>query len=119
MGMQTEMTEAELGQARAAQTQRLTLVAVWVLAAVVAVLAVLVLVQSSRISDLETAVQQGSGPDYDPFGAQSNEVMDACRLLGAVAQKQGVPIATVFDGTSMSNCEAMAGEGAAAVRSGG
>jgi hypothetical protein len=118
MGMQTPVTEAQLVDPRAVQTQRHLLVAAWVMAALLAALVVAVLVQGARIADLETAVQQSSPPEV-VVESDTNTWMkldQVCRLLGAVAQKNGVPLATVFDGETMTTCEAAAGGGASAVR---
>jgi hypothetical protein len=121
MGMQTPVTEAQHVDPGAFQLQRRLLVAVGVMAALLAALVVAVLVQGARIADLETAVQQSTPPaaavesDTDTW----MKLDQVCRLLGAVAQKDGVPLAAVFDGGSMTTCEAAAGGGAAAVRDAG
>ncbi len=121
MGMQTQVTEAQLVDSRAVQTQRRLLVAAWVMAALLAALVVALLVQGARIADLERSVQQ---IDPNPAGgftyvSETQQGDDLCRLLGAVAQKNGIPLADVFDGETMTACEAAAGQGASAVRAAG
>lgn len=120
MGMQTQVTEAQLVDSRAVQTQRRLLVAAWVMAALLAALVVALLVQGARIADLERSVQQaefsaGSGTDF----AAQQQIDSLCRLLGAVAAKQGVPVSEAFTGQTMSSCEQAATEGASGARSGG
>jgi hypothetical protein len=121
MGMQTSVTEAKLVDSGALQVQRRLLVAVWVMAALLAALLVAVLVQGARIADLETAVQQSAPPAVAVESDTETwmKLDQVCRLLGAVAQKDGVPLAAVFDGGSMTTCEAAAGAGASAVRDAG
>jgi uncharacterized protein (DUF58 family) len=120
MGMQTQVAEAQQIDPRAVQTQRRLLLAAWVMAVLLAALLVALLVQSARIADLERSVQQsqfsgGSGSDANV----TMQLDQVCRLLGAVAEKSDVPVASVFDGETMSTCEAAAGQGASAVRSSG
>ena len=55
--------------------------------------------------------QNGWGTPSGP--ASSAEVEDMCRLLGAVAAKQGVPL-TVMDADELTRCHEVAQEGATA-----
>ncbi|MFC6236504.1 hypothetical protein [Longivirga aurantiaca] len=121
MGMQTQVTEARLVNSRAGLTQRRLLVAAWVMAALLAALVVALLVQGARLAELERSVQQStqSGGFSGSDASTSMQLDQVCRLLGAVAQKDGVPLAAVFDGETMSTCEAAAGKGASAVRAAG
>lgn len=117
MGMQTPVTEVQPVDPGALQLQRRLLVAAWVMAALLAALVVAVLVQGARIADLESTVQQ-STPSAVAVESDTETWMkldQVCRLLGAVAQKNDVPLAAVFDGESMTACEAAAGGGASAV----
>ena len=120
MGMQTQVTEVQLVDSRAVQTQRRLLVAAWVMAALLAALVVALLVQGARIADLEKSVQDSTLSGFSGSDASTlMELDDVCRLLGAVAQKNGIPLADVFDGETMTACEAAAGQGASAVRAAG
>lgn len=121
MGMQTQVTEAQLVDSRAVQTQRRLLVAAWVMAALLAALVVALLVQGARIADLEKSVQQAEfstgDAAFDPSAGQ--QVLEVCRLLGAVAEKNDIALGDVFNGQTMNGCEALAREGASAVRATG
>ncbi len=88
--------------------------AVWVLVAAVAVLVVVTVMLLVRVSSLEDRVQQTSpynGIDI-ASPASPQQVDDVCRLLGAIAAKDGIPIASVFDASTMTTCESAAQAGA-------
>lgn len=121
MGMQTQMTESQLVESRAEQTQGRLLVAAWVMAGMLAALVVALLVQGAKLAQVEQTVNQlqysGSSSATD-FAAQQ-QIDSLCRLIGAVAVKQGVSVSAAFDGQTLSSCEQAATEGASAARAGG
>jgi hypothetical protein len=92
--------------------------AVWVLVAAVAVLAVVTVMLLVRVSSLEGQVQQASSSNGIgiPSSASPQQVDDVCRLLGAIAAKDGIAIASVFDAATMTTCESAAQAGADSAR---
>jgi hypothetical protein len=65
------------------------------------VLVLILLASCSGASNVSDIVSQTSGSSL----ASQDEVTDMCRLLGAVATKQGVDLDTVFAGSPTTQCQ--------------
>jgi len=69
-------------------------------------------VNESQIADsVVNRLQQDTGSGMSTGPASAAEIEDLCRLLGAVAAKQKVPL-TVMDQTELTRCHEVAQEAA-------
>ena len=100
----------------------------WVVALLAAVLLlqlVGLLMLASRTNDLQQQVDRATGAANSAaassgFSATDADAVDACRILGGLAGKDGIDLAVVFRDQPVSgDCELAAEAAARAVRSGG